>query len=211
MEGHRDLLLALIDYLIQHGYPDESLVPEWQIGERARVDLAVIDPETNKALALFELKRSKTADSTRMALKQLEVFSSTLGNEQVPLYIVFGIEETRSLEVYLYKRGKYTENNLELVKEVPGFVIFQKRKIRQAIEQTEEERKEAIDYFQSACWIIAVLILILFVLDILHILNMTKERLVLIGVIIGLVIVPFASKLKILGLEFERLKEKGSK
>jgi hypothetical protein len=44
--------------------------------------------------------------------------------------------------------------------------------------------------------------------DLKEIMNITPGRIALIGTIVGLIIIPFASKLRILGFEFERLKEK---
>jgi len=52
----KDLLFSLIKYLTSHGYPEEALALEWKVGQKYRVDLAVIEPVTNKPIALFELK-----------------------------------------------------------------------------------------------------------------------------------------------------------
>jgi len=47
----------------------------------------------------------------------------------------------------------------------------------------------------------------LLVLDYFGTIKVTVERLALIGAIVGLIIIPFAEKLKILGVEFERQKQ----
>jgi hypothetical protein len=48
----------------------------------------------------------------------------------------------------------------------------------------------------------------LIICDIRGILNLENKHIVLIGISLGLVILPFANKLKAFGLEFERLTEK---
>jgi len=210
MERDEDLLLSLIGFLLAHGYPKESLVIEWPIDKRYRADLAVIDPDTNKALALFELKRRKTNDSLKMALKQLETFSKALGDEQVPTYAVFGKDGDPPFEIFYLPKPGFEESEAELIgtNKVPDFSTFKISKITKTIAQTLEKRKATLNSFQILCWIAAFFASVLLLLDFLNILDITPERLALIGIIVGLIVIPFASKLKILGIEFERLTEK---
>ena len=57
MEREESTLHRLIDYLLAHGYPEESLAIEFPIGRRFRADIAVVDPRTRLPVAIFELKR----------------------------------------------------------------------------------------------------------------------------------------------------------
>lgn len=210
MERDEDLLISLINFLIAHGYPKDSFALEWSIGGGYRVDLAVIDPDTNKAIALFELKREKTQGSFNMALRQFENFSKVLGDEKVPIYVVFGKEGEPPFEIYYLQEEVSAKEKSQPIKisKVPDFTIFKSSKISQEISKKEENRKTTMNWFQIVCWIIAFLVLVLLILDFFNILVITPERLAIIGVIAGLIIIPFASKLKILGVEFERLKER---
>lgn len=211
MERDKDLLLALIKFLLEHGYPKESLVMEWGVGKQYKVDLAVIDPDSNKAIALFELKRKKSLESMKMAFRQLKVYSKAIGDEQVPVYVVFGKYGDPPFEIYHLKKEEFGECEELKIDRVPDYSIFKNRKIRQIIDQIEKKRERTINYFQIICWIMAFFTAVLLVLDFLNILKITPERLALIGVIAGLIIVPFASKLKILGFEYEGLKKKERK
>ncbi len=62
-----------------------------------------------------------------------------------------------------------------------------------------------MDYFQIACWMSATIVILITVLDVCGKINISATQLGLIGVSIALIIMPFARKLKILGVEFERL------
>lgn len=212
MEREKNLLTALINFLLSHGYPEESLAIEWPVGDRYRVDLAVIDPDTNKIIALFEFKKRKTQESINMAIRQLEAFSKAIKDEQVPKYVVFGKEGKPSFEIYHLKEDIFegVEKTMKIEK-IPDFSIFKNRKIRQIITQKQEDRETTLNYFGIICWFMALIVFLLLILDFLELIHINPERLTLIGVTVGLIIIPFVSKLKILGVEFERLKEKESK
>jgi len=105
MEREKDLLVALIRYLAAHGYPEKALVLDWGVGGKHMVDLAVIEPTTNKPIALFELKRQKNPETLEMATRQLEAYTKALGDDQIPTYIVFPGEGTPPFEMYHLKRS----------------------------------------------------------------------------------------------------------
>ena len=211
MERDEELLISLINFLLAHGYPKDSLAMEWPIGGRYRVDLAVVEPDTNKAVALFELKRKETEETLSMAFKQLVSYSESLGVETVPLYAVFGKKGDPPFNIYyLQKKTKECDLQLLQVKKVPDFSIFKSSKIRQAISQTAAKRATVFNWFQFVCWIMALIVAVLLILNFLNKLEINPEQLALIGVIVALIIIPFASELKILGIEFKRLTERNN-
>ena len=212
MERDNDLLMALIDYLKQHGYPPESFVMEWAVGQSYRVDLAVVDPDTNKAIALFELKRRKTEETLKMASRQLESYASAVGGQDIPTYVVFPKEGMPPFEIYyLNKDENISEENLFVVEKIPDQSFLKNSKFRNLLKQVENKQESARDNFQRVCWGMASFLFILLILEIVGKLQISKERLALIGIIIALIIIPSASKLKILGIEYERWKEKSAK
>lgn len=210
MERDKDLLTSLIGFLQAHGYPENSFVMEYPIGGSYRADLAVVDPDTNKAIALFELKRRMTSESFKMALRQFETYTKSLGDEEIPIYFVFGKKGDPPFQLYYFKKENFgdIENQPIEIKEVPTFSIFRSSKISKAISDAAEKQEKTLTYYQIICWLAAFLFTILLMLDFLEKVNITPERLALIGVIAGLIIIPFSRKLKILGFEFERLKKK---
>jgi hypothetical protein len=209
MEREKDLLVALIKHLTAHGYPEEALVFEWKVGGKHMVDLAVIEPTTNKPIALFELKRQKNPQTLEMATRQLEAYTKALGDDQIPTYIVFPGEGTPPFEMYHLKRS-ISENKHELttqIERVPDYSVLKSSKINKEILETEKKRKSTLDWFQVVCSLLAIALIALLIFEFSGKVKLTPERLVLIGAIIGLIVVPVASKLKILGVEFERYKK----
>jgi len=93
------------------------------------------------------------------------------------------------------------------IERVPDYSVLKSSKINKEILETEKKRKSALDWFQVVCSLFAIALIALLILEFSGKVKLTPERLVLIGAIIGLIVVPVASKLKILGVEFERYKK----
>lgn len=183
---------------------------EWRLGDRHRVDLAVIEPTTNKPIALFELKRENNQRTFQMAKHQLEAYSQALGDEKVPTYIVFPKDGEPPFELYSLKSEETANDEYSTTKidKIPDYSLLKSTKIRKESIEKEKQRKRTFNWFQLVCFIIALALAGLLYLDHIEKWKLNTERLVLIGIVIGLVVVPFASKLKVLGLEFERFQSK---
>lgn len=202
MERDERTINEVIQFLLSHGYPEDSIVTEWNIRGRYYVDLAVIDPETKKPVALFEFKRERTTKSMGMALHQLKTYSSILGDETIPLYAVFGTDGEPPFEIYHFPKGlKRGEYHPARVSKVPDLSTLNIRRIRR-------NRDKIFNFFLAICWILAIIVTILLYFDFTGDIDISTQRLTLIGIIIALFLIPFASKLKILGFEFERFIEK---
>lgn len=209
MEREKGLLVSLIEYLTAHGYPEETLVFDWKVDATHKVDLAVIEPTSNKPIALFELKRQNNPQTLNMAIRQLQAYAKALGDDQIPTYIVFPAEGTPPFEIFFLRRS-ISEDNHELtaqIERIPDYSVMKSSKIRKEILEAEKKRKSTLDWFQVICFLLSIALVVLLVLEFLGKVKLTPERLVLIGAIIGLIVVPVASKLKILGVEFERYKK----
>lgn len=204
MERELNVLNSLIDFLISHGYPKESLVVEWKVGNNLYVDLAVIDPISNNVVAIFEIKRRKTVETLNLAKQQLIKYKTAMGEQKVPAYIVFyNGNNNPPFDMYYIKPQESDE--VEEIVEVPSYSIFKNAVLQKTILETKEKRKSTLTSFQIVCWIMALFIFILLIMDLSDVIKLSAERLTMLGATVGLIIIPFASKLKILGMEFERL------
>lgn len=99
-----------------------------------------------------------------------------------------------------------SEENLN--SSAPNFDALINRKSQVMVEEKKEEKIKAFDSFKLVCWILAALILVLFSLDLLFDFELNERQLFLLGIVVCLVLVPFASKLKVAGIEFERVVKK---
>ena len=210
MEREIELLERVANFLKDHAYPEEAIILEWKISDRLRVDMAVIDPKTKRPVALFELKRRRTAETDNIAIAQIKRYAQALGDSTLPLYIVYGTDTPPFFEI-LFLSEKNGNEVLKPVYQVPSFTNFQNSSFTKLLLQKEKEKKKTYDWFWIICWGLAFIIVALLCFDFKGWFDLTPERLGIIAIIVGLVIVPFARKLSILGLEFERLQENKDK
>jgi hypothetical protein len=206
MERDEELVDIVISYLRSHGYPEESIIQEWKISDRYRVDLAILDNKSKTPIALFEFKRQRDQRTENMAIEQLKNYSNALGDNTIPCYIVFGIETEPSFELY-YLTKEDGRDFLKQIIQIPSFSNFKNNYISKNIAKATKATKSTFNWFKAICWILALIIALLLYMDFQGCIKLTAERLGIIAIIVGLIIVPFARKLSILGLEFERLQD----
>ena len=206
MEKDEELQDIVVAYLVSHGYPEESIILEWKISDKYRVDLAVLDNNSKSPIALFEFKRHRDQRTENMAIEQLKTYANVLGDNTIPCYVVFGHELDPYFELFFLTKvdGK---DSLKPIVQVPSFTNVKNNSISKNIAKTTKEKKRTFNWFKFICWILALLIALLLFFDFNGCIVISAERLGIIAIIVGLIIVPFARKLSILGLEFERLQD----
>lgn len=199
MEREIETLRLIGEYLIQRGYPEESIIYEWPIWEMYRVDLAVIDPKTKRPLAIFEFKKHRRPGTDNDAIIQLRTHAKELGDKNISLYMVYSENEPPFFRFFRISNKK--NDALEQVDQIPEFTYF--RTINESRRLVTVEK--AFWTFEYTCWGLSGMVSILFVLDILNWIDVTGERLWMIAAIISLIVIPYAKKLNILWVEFERI------
>lgn len=215
MELEKDTMYKLVEYLKKHDYPDESLAIEYRIpNTNYRADLAVVDPKTNIPIIIFELKSRKSKELISRGQEQLKKYLSSLPNNQIPAYLVFPKSEAPFFEIInIHKEGEEIENNYNIIQNL-DYRLFRNTALSQNANTVQEKKKKVFNSLGVVSWILAGLLLILLVFKKIYNFNLDGTDTVLIGGIVGLVLIPFASKAKFLGIEFERYtdakKEKNS-
>ncbi len=206
MELERDTLTRLIQYLKDHGYPEDSFAVEYQVG-RYRADLVIIDPKTKIPLIIFEIKSQKNKNTIDFGKNQLTKLSSNIKGD-IPLYLVFPKNEEPYFEI---EKIVIKDDNIAIEKDVPitslQYKYQRNSRISEKTNEKENDKVEAIDKLSIVCWILGSFVLILAIVNKFTQFNLEATDISLLGVSIGLFIIPFASKIKILGMEFERLKK----
>ncbi len=191
-----------IDYLIMHGYPESSIAVEYEIGKNTRVDIAILDTKTNLPIQLFELKSRKNQQMIEMGKRQISKYKQLLGNKNIPTYLVFP-ESIKPYFSILDISDTENENTMSSL----NYKGQKNSRIAEEVREIKHKKERTIDNFKIICWILAVIVLFIALLNKYCSFNISAIDLTLLGLIIGLVLIPFASKLKILGVEFERLTE----
>lgn len=203
-----------MDYLKDHGYPENSINAEYQVGEHTRVDIVILDPDTKTPIQIFEIKKNKTDNMIKFGKGQIQKAKALLKAADIPAYLVFPSNDEPYFEVMEVKKDTDETNNKSendekkentLVLNYPG---QKNARLSKVAVDYKEKQKKVIDYFKISSWILAGCIFILGLLSKLKIIEITATDLTLIGAIIALILIPFSSKLKFLGIEFERLTKK---
>lgn len=209
-----DSVKQFIEYLQAHGYPEASIAMEYRVGEKYRVDVAVLDLKNNLPIQLFEIKSRKSPGMIRMGIDQLNKYRSFLKNKDIPAYLVFPLEEDPFFEVLnidTFAHSQVTEHE-ESKPSGLNYTAQRISRIAEAANAIKQEEVETVDTFKMTCWTVAVAVFAIGVVAKFKIINLSTTDMTILGVVIALILIPFASKLKILGVEFERLTgKKGSK
>lgn len=206
MEREVETLGRVVGFLKQHGYPEEAIILEWKISNRLRVDMAVIDPHTKRPVALFEFKRTTDSTSDAEVTSRLKKYAEVIGDPTIPLYVIYTSDSPPFYKIFILSQKDGNEI-LRPIFEVPSFAYFKNSSISRLLSQKEREKNRTYDGFRIICWLLAFLVVGLLCLDVMGCVQLTAERLGIIAIIVGLTIVPFARKLSILGVEFERLQD----
>lgn len=190
-------------YLIKQGYPEDQILSHWRLSRGAVVDIAITDPVTKKPIALFELK-GPNVRMTKEVAEQLIRYADAVGDSYIPLFAVFPSIEPPSFELY---QINYEGATWQPSEQLSTFANLKNRFLSKEIISTQKDKKKTLDWFRWICWLLAMAVGFMLYLDFKGQLVLTAERLGVMAIIVALAIVPFARKLSILGLEFERLQE----
>nr|WP_320162326.1 type I restriction enzyme HsdR N-terminal domain-containing protein [uncultured Methanoregula sp.] len=209
----RELVNILIETLKHQGVSEDSIALEWPIesnGHHYRVDLAIIDKLLNKPIALFEIKSRKDRKREKDAEFQLKRYASLLKNQDIPLFVVYPNESKDTpLEITRIKQDPDDADSYDFFSsdQIPKISILKNSARQKTLFELLNEKENAIKNFQLVCWILGFGSLVILILNLTGFLVLKTEQIALIGVVLGLFLLPFASKIKIPGLEFERLKD----
>lgn len=109
MEQEIELIKRFADFLIQYGYPEDSILIEWKLSANQRVDMGVIDNLTKKPIALFEFKRQRRKESENIEINQIKKYAETLGDTTIPLFMIFGSDNALGFDIFCLNNEKGKE------------------------------------------------------------------------------------------------------
>lgn len=201
-----NLIAHFIKSLMEHGYPQKSLATDYRIGERCRADLVVIDPKTNIPIMIFEVKSRKSSEIISGGKNQLKHYLKKLPDSTIPAYLVFPKESHPFFEIL---RVQLNQDDKDEIKSIESLDYSSQRiaRLSEKVKDTEKEKKKTIDDFKWFSWGLALILAVILVLKKVLKFSLDATDLTLLGGIIGLAIIPFASKIKFIGVEFERLEK----
>ncbi|MBN4063081.1 MAG: hypothetical protein COA82_07910 [Alkaliphilus sp.] len=204
MLSQNQTLDFLINRLISEGFPSETLAIGYKLGGLKEIELAVIDINTNLPIVLFVTIENQGKIEVNGGRARLQTIAKSL-DQSVISCMVYPIDDEPYFGVYEINNyaGVIISTNL------PKFNDKYYKGKRNAIlsgkaRNAEKKKKSEVNRLSFASWLSALIIFNIFILQIIKIIELDAISITLIGVIIGLVIIPFASKIKFFGIEFER-------
>ncbi len=211
MELEKNTANAFINYLIQHGYPKESIAIEWG-DKNYSVDIAILDLDTNIPISIYEIKGKKNKSSYEFGIKQLKRYTSNLGYA-VKTGLIFGKDGSPYFEYYDVTNAVYSDAPIDWEElrqqerivepyKYESLLAGSKSKI---IDKKKKDQKKYVDKFKRECWfVITPIMLILLVLEYLGKYTFTTERLIVLGVLLVVIILPYFKAIKIGDVSLDR-------
>jgi len=204
-----ELAQDFIEFLVTElGYPRDALLRDYPIPtdssrHRARLDLLIVDPAIAKFLAVVEFKIHQTRTSQEDAFIQVKRYLEAI-NQPIPAFLVMNsIESPVGYAIFAFTDG--TEWKEIPRHEFPLFSALRSGAIANQKNTISDQRQRRFDELKVICYVGAGVLLVLFVLSACKVFVPTPAELSLIAAIVGLLILPNATKLKGLGIEFERI------
>ena len=198
MENEFDMIKRFTDYLISLGYPKESIVPEYSINKRNRIDIAIIEPKTNILVQIFELKGVFSKNTLDGAKEQLKAYLSEL-KIAVSAYVVFNGDDSNSFKIFDYYSLKETD--------IFDYIYSLNNAISIKNKSIEKSKKQKIDFFNYLCFIEVFFLIALVVCKKIFYFDLSWNELSIIGTAVLLSLLPFFYEFSFNGFGFRRKKE----
>ena len=197
------LIERFIKRLVETGYPPEHLQLEWQ-NSNGPFDLAVIEPESNQLIAAFDFTTpavsTQVISTSTEARERIKKCSELKGKKNIPIYKISLSRENSKFYQFVINIASPEEGHFVPISTVPPFHKLNKKILGGKIHKERDSLKRitALLLFLT----IEILILNLF-----ELMEISIETITILGIIIGLCLLPHAESLKFLNLQFTSKKD----
>jgi hypothetical protein len=129
--SERPVTQRLVDQLIRAGYPADGIVPQWPVGS-ARVDIAIMEPESEWPIAVFEIHKGFDERLWDHKLTtQLLAIKKAISLQSVSAIIVGFTTENQELIFYAVSGDWLADKTNELyITRLPDLPAYQVLKMR---------------------------------------------------------------------------------
>lgn len=200
--GMYDSERIVFDALIQRGYPKNSIVIEGKLDSRRYVDFVVNDIATGIPMMMIEVKTSgeRTLDSVKRL--SFESLKRNYEGYDLPIKAVAAIlnKVEKRLEFIDFTEAIKENNYDRLVDDytLPEYEILIIGAKQKAVQKQESKNKENIHTLRRLCWFVwPPLGLALILLDAFGVYPLSTLRLIVIGAIAVITLIPRFKEIKI--------------
>lgn len=182
--------------LVSRDYPPESLATYWK-KDGELYDVVVIDPKTGELIAVIKLEfPNKLMASSAGVRESIRSYLKLKKRTNIPMFIVGNHHSGFNVSQFVPRDNSETGTFVPL-RRLPNYEVLRRSSLG-------ERRKDTIDAIHVICWVYALVILAILLLDLFNWFKFTVFQMSLLGTMIALNLIPYANKLKIFNIEFER-------
>lgn len=198
----------IIEKFIEKGYPEDSFVKNWSIERNKDLDLVVLDPQKGDLLYVFEFKywacdKKEFQNEMKNLVKKMNRKNYILPE----VYVVVKLKKTNEIIYAVIDLEEETYKEVELAKIIKPMRSEQIILKNKEIQEKKIEKKESVKTLTKVSVSFGAVTLLVLILDVFGLIEMTSSRLLLYGAAILLFLLPFANKVKIASIEFEKEKK----
>lgn len=205
LEYEEKCLERLKKYLLERGYPEESFHYPFHF-DFIYCDLLVCNPMDNEPLIYFEIK---TKEGLEKGYQYYQKYKSKISDAL--FYFVY-LDESDGLKlVKMYSNMSSSKFLAFLYGNHTSLLPLYKEIVKEQVILEKEKKKKSIkkkkDLFSLWCNGITLAIIILFILELLGVFKWTTERIIVIGFISFIPVLPLFAEIKIGDYTFKRKKQ----
>jgi len=198
-------LVAFYFLFSEKGYPGGSVVFGVGGDEHFVPGAAIIDPESGLEIAFLELLTSvNDAEMTSLARSHEGLRSRK--EATVPVYLI-STSVTNEYEPRIFNLSPDNHWSSMRKEDFPTFAVLSSRRTLEHAEVPKRKAELTADKLKTVAHIGVVLLLILLILDFCQKISISQEHLWLLLGAAVLAVMPYYSKINVLGLELRRNKE----
>ncbi len=201
MELYKNTANEFVNYLIRHGYPEDCIVFEWGT-KKCAVDVVIVADDLKTPIAAFEIKGVKSNQTITNGISQMKRAAELL-SLSVPMSLVFGTNQKPFFQIVdisdiVYREEEMTVEEIMSTEESStpiAYKFINSSALGKKMFQKEEYKKDKMDCFGKVCWILMpIFSAIILVLDAIQFYTLTTERLVVLGSLLVVILLPFFSE-----------------
>lgn len=214
MELHKNTANAFIQYLKQHGYPDDNIVTEWG-DQQHRIDIAILDENRNFPVAIYEVKGRKDKRTIENGISQLKKYQKFIGYptetglvfpmDEAPYFKFYNTNEYMGMANYkTFKERQFDASRVDKDEVKPYRSVSNSAEPKIKVQQRKRKEKY-LDWLKIVSWgIMCPLIIVLLILELLNLYEFTTERLVVLGVLLLIIVLPFYKEISFKGVTVKK-------
>ena len=210
--AERQLELLVLQELKKAGYPEDSIVTDWRYRNNI-FDFVIVDKTTDIPLMIIECKHVNNQHSLDAVANQLRRYSDSL---DYPVRTCAAVSTGESKFDFYDFTEKIKNPDLPISEcgptDIPSYNLIKTGVKSKLITAQKKRKKKYINGLRIVCWgIIPLVVLAVAILDAMGVYELNTERLIMVGIFIISILLPFFGEIKLGDLTLTHKKKEEEK